>query len=428
MSGTGVIKRSLGVGLDIPRVSGAKRRRYMQGGIAAAVVVLATVFLTSLKPAAPTVDRATLWVDSVRRGEMVREVRGPGTLVPEHVRFITALAAGRVDRVFAQPGQHVKAGTVLLELSNPDVQIQALQAEQQLTAARAELVNQRTTLENQRLTQTGVVATIRADYSRARREAEVAESLGARGGMSRNEVADARDKAAELDTRHRVEQERLALVTQTIDSQLAVQQSQVERLRAVAEFQRNVVRSLEVRAADSGVVSDLTLQLGQYVLAGTLLAKVVQAGKLKAVLQIPETQAKDVVIGQKAAIDTRNGVVRGQVIRIDPNATNGSVAVDVLLEGTAPGARPDLNVDGRIEIEQLDDVAYVGRPAQSQPNSKISLFKLSDDGNYATRVLVEVGRGSVNTIEILRGLQVRDSVILSDMSQWDNVDRVRIRR
>jgi len=400
----------------------------MQGGIAAAVVVLATVFLTSLKPAAPTVDRATLWVDSVRRGEMVREVRGPGTLVPEHVRFITALAAGRVDRVFAQPGQHVKAGTVLLELSNPDVQIQALQAEQQLTAARAELVNQRTTLENQRLTQTGVVATIRADYSRARREAEVAESLGARGGMSRNEVADARDKAAELDTRHRVEQERLALVTQTIDSQLAVQQSQVERLRAVAEFQRNVVRSLEVRAADSGVVSDLTLQLGQYVLAGTLLAKVVQAGKLKAVLQIPETQAKDVVIGQKAAIDTRNGVVRGQVIRIDPNATNGSVAVDVLLEGTAPGARPDLNVDGRIEIEQLDDVAYVGRPAQSQPNSKISLFKLSDDGNYATRVLVEVGRGSVNTIEILRGLQVRDSVILSDMSQWDNVDRVRIRR
>jgi multidrug efflux pump subunit AcrA (membrane-fusion protein) len=359
---------------------------------------------------------------------MVREVRGPGTLVPEHIRFITALAAGRVERVFAQPGQHVKPETPLLELSNPDVQIQALQAEQQLTAARAELVSQRTNLENQRLTQTGVVATTRTEYLQAKREAEVAESLGQRGGMSRNEMALAKDKAAELETRYGVEQQRLALMTQTVDSQLAVQQSQIDRLRAVTEFQKNVVRSLEVRAGDSGVVSDLTLQLGQYVLAGTLLSKVVQPGKLKAVLQIPETQAKDVAIGQRAAIDTRNGIIPGHVIRSNPNAINGTVAVDVALEDTVAGMRPDLSVDGTIEIERLEHVLYTGRPAYGQPNSTIGMFKLTDDGHYATRVQVQVGRSSVNTIEVQRGLSVRDSVILSDMSQWDNVERVRIKR
>ena len=414
--------------MDIPRAPASKHRRYLQGGIAAGAVVLLSIFLTSLKPAAPAVDRATLWVDSVRRGEMVREVRGPGTLVPEHIRFITALAAGRVDRVLAQPGQHVKPETVLLDLSNPDVQIQALQAEQQLAAARAELVSQHTNLENQRLTQTGLVATTRTEYFNSKREAEVAESLGAHGGMSRNEAALAKDKAVELETRYSVEQQRLALMTETIDSQLAVQRSQVDRLRAVAEFQQNVLRSLLVRAGDSGVVSDLTLQLGQYVLGGTLLAKVVQPGKLKAVLQIPETQAKDVAIGQKAAIDTRNGVIPGHVIRSDPNAINGTVSVDVALEGTVPGARPDLSVDGTIEIERLERVLYTGRPAYGQPNSTIGMFKITEDGHYATRVQVQVGRSSVNTIEVMRGLNVRDSVILSDMSQWDNVERVRIKR
>ena len=359
---------------------------------------------------------------------MVREVRGPGTLVPEHIRFITALAAGRVDRVLAQPGQRVKPETVLLDLSNPDVQIQALQAEQQLAAARAELVSQRTTLENQRLTQTGLVATTRTEYLQAKREAEVAESLGLHGGMSRNDAALARDKAAELETRYGIEQQRLALMTETIDSQVAVQRSQVDRLRAVAEFQQNVLRSLQVRAGDSGVVSDLTLQLGQYVLGGTMLAKVVQPGKLKAVLQIPETQAKDITIGQKAAIDTRNGIVPGHVIRFDPNAINGTVAVDVALEDTVAGMRPDLSVDGTIEIERLEHVLYTGRPGYGQPNSTIGMFKITDEGHYANRVQVQVGRSSVNTIEVLRGLSARDSVILSDMSQWDNVERVRIKR
>lgn len=386
-----------------------------------------TILLTSLKPAAPTVDRATLWVDSVRRGEMVREVRGPGTLVPEHIRFITALAAGRVDRVLAQPGQSVKPETVLLELSNPDVQIQALQAEQQLTAAQAQLVNLRTTLQAQRLTQEGLVATTHTEYEDAKRQALAADTLGGRA-ITANEAALAKDKAGELQTRYRIEQERLALMTETLDSQLAVQQSQVDRLRAIAAFQQNVVRSLQVRAGDSGVVSDLTLQLGQWVLAGTVLAKVVQPGKLKAVVQIPETQAKDVVIGQKAAIDTRNGIIPGHVTRIDPNAINGTVAVDVALEGTAPGARPDLSVDGTIEIERLEQVLYTGRPAYGQPNSTIGMFKITDDGRYATRVQVQVGRSSVSTVEIVRGLSARDSVILSDMTQWDNVERVRIKR
>ncbi len=246
--------------------------------------------------------------------------------------------------------------------------------------------------------------------------------------MSRNDAALAKDKAAEFETRYGIEQQRLALMTETIDSQLAVQRSQVDRLRAVAEFQQNVLRSLQVRAGDSGVVSDLTLQLGQYVLGGTMLAKVVQPGKLKAVLQIPETQAKDITIGQKAAIDTRNGIVPGHVIRFDPNAINGTVAVDVALEDTVSGMRPDLSVDGTIEIERLEHVLYTGRPAYGQPNSTIGMFKITDDGHYANRVQVQVGRSSVNTIEVLRGLSVRDSVILSDMSQWDNVERVRIKR
>jgi multidrug efflux pump subunit AcrA (membrane-fusion protein) len=414
--------------VDIPRAPAPAYRRYVPGGIAAAAVILVTLFLMSLKPAAPGVDRATLWVDSVRRGQMVREVRGPGTLVPEHIRFITALAAGRVDRVLAQPGQRVTPETVLLDLSNPDVQIQALQAEQQLTAARAEVVSLRTSLDNQRLTQTGLVATTRTEYLQAQREAAVADSLGSHGGMSRNEVALAKDKAAELATRYGIEQQRLQLMTETVDSQLAVQRSQVDRLRAVAEFQQNVLRSLRVRAGDSGVVSDLTLQLGQYVLAGTMLAKVVQPGKLKAVVQIPETQAKDIAIGQKAAIDTRNGIVPGHVIRFDPNAINGTVAVDVALEDTVAGMRPDLSVDGTIEIERLEHVLYTGRPAYGQPNSTIGMFKLTEDGRYATLVQVQVGRSSVNTIEIQRGLSARDSVILSDMSQWDKVERVKIKR
>lgn len=414
--------------MDIPRTPVKSKRRLLQIGIGGGVILLITILLGSLKPAAPSVERGTVLIDSVRRGEMVREVRGPGTLVPEHIRFITALAGARVERVLAQPGQKVTPQTVLLELSNPDVQIQALQAQQQLTAAQAELVNLRTTLVGQRLTQEGVVATTRTDYEKAKRDAMVADTLVGHGLMAPNDAALAKDKAVELKTRYRIEQQRLELMTQTVDSQIAVQKSQVDRLRAIAAFQQNRVRSLSVHAGDSGVVSDLTLQLGQWVLEGTILAKVVQPGKLKAVLQIPETQAKDVAIGQPAAIDTRNGIVQGHVIRYDPNAQNGTVTVDVGLDGELPaGARPDLSVDGTIEVARLENVLYTGRPAYGQSNSTIGMFKLTDGGRYAVRVPVQVGQSSVNTIQVIRGLEVGDQVILSDMSQWDNVDRVKLK-
>jgi HlyD family secretion protein len=414
--------------LDIPRAPVKNKRRLIQVGVAGGVILLITILLGSLKPAAPSVERGTVLIDSVQRGEMVREVRGPGTLVPEHIRFITALAGARVERVLAQPGQKVTPQTVLLELSNPDVQIQSLQAQQQLTAARAELVNLRTTLVGQRLTQEGVVATTRTDYEKARRDALVADTLVAHGLMAPNDAALTKDRAQEFETRYRIEQQRLELMEQTVDSQIAVQASQVDRLLAIAAFQENRVRSLTVRAGDSGVVSDLTLQLGQWVLEGTILAKVVQPGKLKAVLQIPETQAKDVAIGQPAAIDTRNGIVKGHVIRYDPNAQNGTVTVDVGLDGALPaGARPDLSVDGTIEVARLENVLYTGRPAYGQSNSTIGMFKLTEGGRYAVRVPVQVGQSSVNTIEVIRGLEVGDKVILSDMSQWDNVDRVKLK-
>jgi multidrug resistance efflux pump len=399
-----------------------------QAGIGLGAIILITLVLSSLSPAAPSIEGGTPWIDSVRRGEMVREMRGPGTLVPEHIRYITALASARVERILSVPGAIVQPGTQLLELSNPDVQIQALQAEQQLSEAQAQLVSLRTNLQNQRLTQEGVVATTRTEYERVKREAMGADTLVAHGLMARNDAALAKDRADELATRFRVEQERLDLMTSTIDSQVAVQTSQVERLRAIALFQQNRVRSLQVRAGDPGIVTDLSLQPGQWVTEGTILAKVVQPGKLKAVLQIPETQAKDVTIGQPASIDTRNGIIRGHVSRTDANATNGTVTVDVALDGPLPaGARPDLSVDGTIEVERLHNVLYTGRPAYGQPNSTIGMFKLTEGGRYAVRVQVQVGRTSVNAIEIIRGLDKGDLVILSDMSQYDNVDRVKIK-
>ncbi len=414
--------------VDIPREPVKNRRRLWQVGIGVGAIIIITLVLSSLKPAAPSIDRGTLLFDTVRIGEMVRDVHGPGTLVPEHIRFISALASARVERILAQPGQQVQAGSVLLELSNPDVQIQALQAEQQLTAAQAQLVSLRTALENQRLTQEGVVATTRVDYQKARRDALVADTLVAHGLVAANDAALTKDRADELETRYRVEQQRLALMTSTLDSQVAVQASQVARLRAIAQFQRTRVRSLTVVAGDAGTLTDLSLQPGQWVTEGTMLAKVVQPGRLKAVLQIPETQARDVAIGQVASIDTRNGVIRGHVSRTDANSQNGTVTVDVALDGALPqGARPDLSVDGTIVFERLTRALHTGRPAYGQANSTITMFKVTDGGRYAMRVTVQVGSTSVTNIEILRGLAVGDMVILSDMSQWDNVDRVRLK-
>ena len=414
--------------MDIVRTPPKKTRRnlFIAGGVV--LVVIVTAWTLSLDPASQTIERSAVLIDSVRKGDVVREVRGPGTLVPEHIRWITAQASARVERLASESGKKVGAGDLLLELSNPDLQIQTMQAEQQVRQAQIELLNLKTSLKSQLLTQQGVVASTRTQYVSASQEAMAADSLAKLKLLSPFEVANKRAQAEEYTTRLRVEQERLKLMEQAIDSQIATQASQVVQLRAIADNQQNRLHSLSVRAPDAGVLQDLTLQLGQWVPEGTTLAKVVQPGSLKAVLRIPESQAKDVAIGQKASVDTRNGFVAGHVTRKDPSAQGGSVTVDVTLDGALPaGAVPDLSVDGTIVIEKLSNVLYSGRPAFSAGSGSVSLFKLVDDGKAAVRVPVELGRSSVNVIEIVRGLDVGDRIIVSDMSQYANVARVRIK-
>jgi multidrug resistance efflux pump len=403
------------------------RKRIIYGGIGLLAVVMTTLGLRSLKPAAPEVDRAAIWIDSVQKGPLVIEVRGPGTLVPERVRYISAVTAGRVERRLAEPGQEVKPETVLLELSNPDVQLEALESERQLTVAQADRVNLQANLENQRLNQEATVAAARAAFLDARRNAEASEELAAKELISSMDASRAKDRVEELATRFKVEEQRLAVMVGAADSQLSLQQAQVGRLRDVTNFQRGRVRSMEVKAGANGILQELPLEVGQWAQSGATLARLVEPGKLKAVLRIPETQAKDVALGQPATIDTRNGLVKGKVMRIDPAVQNGTVTVDVSLEGELPrGARPDLSVDGTIEVERLDDVLHVGRPAYGQANSAVGLFKLVGDGTEAMRVNVRLGRTSVNTVEIVNGLQPGDKVIISDMSRWDAVERVQV--
>jgi HlyD family secretion protein len=403
------------------------RKRLIYGGVALVLLVAMTLGLRGLKPAAPRVDRASVWIDSVQKGPLVIEVRGPGTLVPERIRYISAVTAGRVERRLAEPGQEVHPETVLLELSNPDVQLEALESERQLTVAQADRVNLQTNLETTRLNQEAAVAAAKAAYQDAKRNAEAAEGLATKELISAMEASRALDRVEELETRYQVEEKRLAVMVGAADSQLSLQKAQVGRLRAVADFQRFRVGSMKVLAGADGILQELPLEVGQYAQSGATLARLVEPGKLKAVLRIPETQAKDVAIGQPAAIDTRNGIARGKVYRIDPAVQNGTVTVDVSLAGELPrGARPDLSVDGTIQVERLEDVLHVGRPAYGQSNSAVGLFKLTPDGKEATRVNVRLGRTSVNTVEITGGLQPGDKVIISDMSRWDGHDRVRV--
>jgi HlyD family secretion protein len=415
-------------GVDIPRAPVNRgRKRILYGAIALSALVAMTLGLRSLKPAAPRVDRASIWIDSVQKGPLVIEVRGPGTLVPERIRYISAVTAGRVERRLAEPGQEVQPETVLLELSNPDVQLEALESERQLTVSHSDRVTLETDLKTQRLNQEAAVAAAKAAYQDAKRNAEAAQELVAKQLISTMEASRAIDRVEELETRYRVEEERLAVMVGAADSQLALQKAQVGRLNAVAEFQRGRVRSMKVLAGASGILQELPLEVGQWAQSGATLARLVEPGKLKAVLRIPETQAKDISIGQPAKIDTRNGIVTGKVRRIDPAVQNGTVTVDVSLEGELPrGARPDLSVDGTIEVERLPDVLHVGRPAYGQANSAVGLFKLTPDGSEAARVTVRLGRTSVNTVEIQGGLARGDKVIISDMSRWDGHDRVRV--
>ena len=414
--------------MDIARPPRKKTARTVAIAAAVVGVVLATIALAGLDPAAPTVQRVAILVDSVRQGDVVREVRGPGTLVPEQLRFITAQASARIERKAVEAGDRVRAGQVLLEMSNPDLQIQTMQAEQQVRQARIDLLNLITTLRSAILTQEGTVATARTQQITSAQEAQAADSLHVRQLISPFERNTRRAQADEAEVRYRVERERLSLLKASIDSQIATQTGQVQQLEAIAERQQQRLASLQVRAPDDGVLQDLTLQLGQWVPEGTTLAKVVQPGRLKAVLRIPESQAKDVAVGQAATVDTRNGVVPGRVVRKDPAAIQGTVTVDIALEGPLPaGAVPDLSVDGTIRIETLSNVLHTGRPAFGGANGQVGLFKLTPDGDAAIRVPVRLGRTSVNTVEILDGLGIGDRVILSDMTPYAAADRVRIK-
>jgi multidrug resistance efflux pump len=399
---------------------------YGAGAFTAVAFVAIAVF--GIQPAAPSVDRSTVFVDVVQRGTMLRQVRGPGTLVPEQIRWVPAVTAGRVERRYLDPGTRVEPATVLLELSNPDVQLELLEAERQLSAAQAQLVTLRTTLETQRLNQEGVVASTRAQYLEAKRNADAADELVQRNLMAASEAQSAKERAEEMATRLDIERQRLEIQAGAIGEQLAVQDSQVTRLRNIVRFHRERIASMRVVAGTPGVLQEIAVEEGQWVLSGQTLAKVVQPERLKAVVRIPEVQARDVTVGLRALIDTRTDTIPGRVIRIDPAVQSGAVNVDVALDGELPpGARPDLSVDGMIEIERLENVLYVGRPVFGQSGSTVGLFRVSADGDHAERVRVRLGRGSVNSIEILEGLVEGDQVILSDMSQWDDEDLVRLR-
>ena len=418
--------------MDIPRERAPDKRRYIYGGVGLVAIIAVVIGVASLKPAAPSIDRSSVVIDSVRRGDMVIDVRGPGSLVPEQIRWVSAITAGRVDRIDVRPGATVTDTTTLLELSNPDVQLEALSAQQQLNAAEAALVTLRISLSTQKLAQEGVVATTTSDYNDAMRNATAFDELEKKGFLAKGllapmDVSKAKDKAVELKARMAIEKQRLDVMSQSIAQQIELQKSQVDKLRDIAQFQQSRIASMQVRAGAAGQVTELSLEPGQYVLPGTNLAKVAQPGRLKAVLHIPETQAKDIQIGQLASIDTRNGIIPGHVIRIDPGAVNGTVEVDVGLDGVLPkGARPDLSVDGTIELDRLKNVLYVGRPAYGEPESTVGIFKLTDGGKEAQRVNVKLGRASVNMIEVVQGLNAGDKIITSDMSGSDTQSRVRL--
>jgi HlyD family secretion protein len=416
--------------MDIPRPSFARQkrvRRIVYSGVGLVAVLLLTLGLSRLKPAAPSVERGTVWVDTVKRGEMLRQVRGLGTLVPEDIRWIPAASDGRVERILVQPGTAVKPDTVVLELSNPELELQALDAESQWRAAEAQYTELKVRLESQRLDQEAAAARVHAEYSSARMRAETEEQLAAQGLIADLTVKQSRVAADELANRDRIEKQRLDIAGEAVRAQLAVQQAQVEQRRALARLRRSQVQALRVRAGLEGVLQQLPVEVGQRVVPGNTLAKVAEPGRLKAVVRVAETQAKDVQIGQVATVDTRNGTVPGRVARVDPAATNGTVAVDIALEGPLPkGARPDLSVDGTIELERLENVLYVGRPAQGQGESLVGLFRLEADGQIASRVKVKLGRASVNTVEVVEGLKEGEQVVLSDTSAWDAFDRIRL--
>jgi HlyD family secretion protein len=420
--------------MDIQRPASVARqkkiRRIMFGIGGVLVIVVLSVTLAQLKPAAPTVERATVWVDTVKRGSMLRQVRGLGTLIPvdEARRMLPAATQGRVERIVIRPGAEVTPDTVILELTDPQVQQSLSEAEQQLKAAEADFASLSAQLRTEALTQRSVAATVGADYENAKLDKQVNEDLAKDGLVSNLTLKQSTVRAESLATRFKIEQDRVQVVEASAKARLQGQQARIDQLRTLYNLRRSQVDQLRVRAGMTGVLEQITVSVGQQVSPGTNLARVADPTRLKAELRIAETQARDLMIGQLAEVDTRSGLIKGKVIRIDPSAQQGTVTVDVALEGELPrGARPDLSVDGTIEIERLDNVLSVGRPAFGQEQSTVGLFKVDPATGEATRAQVQLGRSSVNTIEVLGGLNEGDQVILSDMSAWDTFDRIRLR-
>lgn len=417
--------------MDIQRPSNArakKIRRIAYGTFTVILIAGVTIGLSRLRPAAPSVDKATVWTDEVKRGPMLREVRGLGTLIPEEIRWLPAQTDALVDRIVIRPGAVVKPDTIILELSNLELQRDALDAEYQLKAAEADYENLKIQVNSELLNQKASAAAVRSDYEQAKLQHEVDERLHEQGLGADVTAKLSKVRADQLAIRIQLEDERTRISTDSGKARLTAQRSHIDQQRALYGLRRSELEALHVRAGITGVLQLVPVEVGQRVTPGTNLARVADPKKLKAEIKIAETQAKDVVIGQKATIDTRNGIVGGHVSRIDPSVQNGTVTVDVAIDGPLPqGARPDLSVDGTIEIENLKDVLYVGRPVHGQSESTIGIFKLVDDGSEAERVNVKLGRSSVNTIEIVQGLHVGDKVILSDMSAWDNFDRIRLK-
>ncbi len=421
--------------MDIVRDESVKRKKRQKQTIMIVVAVIAvlgvTLGVSKLKPAPPSVEFGTVWPDTVKRGSMLRQVHGLGTLVPipEDIRLIPAETDVRVERILVLPGTLVKADTIIMELSNPQVEQEAMDADLQVKSALADYQNTKVKVNSDLKTLKAGAATVEADYANAKRDAQTNRELVKIGVLSDATLQTSLAKEHEMATRYQIEQERITENTAAIKTQLDVQQANIEQKQALAKLKHRHLDSLKVRAGINGVLQEVQVQVGQRSIQGTILAKVVDPDHLKAELKIPETQVKDVTIGQVAEVDTHNGIIKGTVMRRDPSVLNGTVAVDIKLEGQLPkGSVPDLSVDGTITLERLDNVLYVGRPAFGQEKSTVSMFKIEPDGKTATRVPVELGRSSVTTIEIVRGLREGDQIILSDMSRWDNQDRIRLDR
>ncbi|MFZ3216070.1 MAG: HlyD family efflux transporter periplasmic adaptor subunit [Candidatus Acidiferrales bacterium] len=417
--------------MDIVRPEIKRKKKVRRVAYIAAAVVLVplmTYALSRLKPAAPSVDSGTIWTGTVKRGPMLREVRGLGTLVPVTIRLIPAATDGQVQERYLLPGTPVKANTVILDLSNPQLQQETLDAEYQLKGAQAAYEQTKAQLQNQLMDKRTLAASISSQYRTAEMVKQTKEQLGANGLAPELDVKTAQVQAEELAKENDLAQKEVEIFQNSIAAQLAVQEATVNERRAMYELKKTQLDELHIRPGIDGMLQELDVEVGQKVTMGTVLARVAQPTHLKAQLKIAETQAKDILIGQKASVDTHNGIIPGHVIRIDPAVINGTVTVDVGLDGPLPaGARPDLSVEGTVEIERLADVLYVERPVHGEANSTVGIFKLVDDGKEATRVQVQLGRTSVNTVEIMKGLQIGDKVILSDMSAWDNYDRVQLK-